>query len=69
MITRHEVAQKLNDYLHHRLNLDQIVSWAESVVARIGLADVRAFGLTWEDCEVFFTRLDYQVRLDAIPSR
>lgn len=86
MITRHEVAQKLNDYLHHRLDLGQIVSWAESammdsdfetsdfeiirdIVARIGLADVRAFGLTWEDCEGFLTRLGYQVRLDVIPSR
>ena len=24
-----------------------------NVVARLGLADVRAFGLTWEDCEQF----------------
>jgi hypothetical protein len=24
---------------------------ARDVVARLGLADVRAFGLTWEDCE------------------
>ena len=39
------------------------------IVARIGLADVRAFGLTWEDCEAFLTRLGYQVRLDVIPSR
>lgn len=31
------------------------------IVSRIGLADVRAFGLTWEDCEDFLTRLKYRV--------
>ena len=31
------------------------------VVSRIGLADVRAFGLTWEDCEDFLSRLGYKV--------
>lgn len=86
MIARHDVAQKLNDYLHHRLSLDEMVSWAEAammeedfdpsdfetireIVARIGLADVRAFGLTWDDCEDFLSRLGYQVRMDVIPSR
>ncbi len=86
MIGRQDVAQKLNDYLHHRLALDDIVSWAEAammeedfdlndfetirqIVARIGLANVRAFGLTWEDCEDFLSRLGYQVRVDVIPSR
>lgn len=86
MIARHDVAEKLNDYLHHRLTLDEIVSWAEAammnedfdpsdfgnirdIVARIGLANVRAFGLTWEDCKDFLTRLGYKVRLDVSPAR
>ena len=29
------------------------------VVARLGVADVRAFGLTWEDCEELLRRLGY----------
>jgi cobyrinic acid a,c-diamide synthase len=29
------------------------------VVARIGVADVRAFGLTWEDCEQLLTPVGY----------
>ena len=29
------------------------------VVARLGVADVRAFGLTWEDCEQLLQRLGY----------
>ena len=33
------------------------------IISRIGLADVRAFGLTWEDCEDFLSRLGYRVRV------
>lgn len=32
-------------------------------LARLGLADVRAFGLTWEDCEAILRRLGYTARL------
>ena len=86
MITRKNVVEKLNDYLQHRMELDDMVSWAESammdadfdpsdfdnirdVVARIGLANVRAFGLTWSDCESFLSRLGYQARIEVSPSR
>ncbi|MGQ9625692.1 MAG: hypothetical protein ACUVV0_02150 [Anaerolineae bacterium] len=79
-LTRQDVAQKLIDYLHHRLTLAELVDWAErammeanfdgqdfemlrEVVGRLGLADVRAFGLTWEDCEDFLARLGYQVEV------
>jgi len=34
------------------------------VVARLGVAGVRAFGLTWEDCEHLLKRLGYS---DQIP--
>jgi len=34
------------------------------VVARLGLADVRAFGLTWEDCEQMLKKLGYTTRVD-----
>ena len=33
------------------------------VLSRVGLADVRAFGLTWEDCEDFLSRLGYKVNV------
>jgi hypothetical protein len=33
------------------------------VIARLGLADIRAFGLTWQDCEDFFTSLGYKARI------
>jgi hypothetical protein len=77
-ITRQKVAQKLIDYLHHRITLTELVDWAESammeadfeeqefgmlreIVGRVGLADVRAFGMSWEDCEDFLSQLGYRV--------
>lgn len=33
------------------------------VVSRIGMADVKAFGMTWEDCEHFLSRLGYKARV------
>jgi hypothetical protein len=35
-------------------------------VAKLGLADVKAFGLTWEDCEMLLSRLGYAVRVDVV---
>lgn len=32
-------------------------------VARIGLADVRAFGLTWEDCHLLLKKLGYTAEI------
>ncbi len=36
------------------------------VVARIGVADVRAFGLTWEDCEQLLTQLGYSAQVSIV---
>ena len=33
------------------------------IVARIGVADVRAFGLTWEDCEQSLMKLGYRTEV------
>ena len=35
-------------------------------VARLGLADVRAFGLTWEDCARIFKQLGYDARVEIV---
>jgi len=37
-----------------------------AVVARLGVADVRAFGLTWEDCEQALGQLGYKARVDIV---
>ena len=36
------------------------------VVARLGLADVRAFGLTWEECESLLKQLGYNARVEIV---
>ena len=35
-------------------------------VARLGLADVQAFGLTWEDCSNLLKQLGYDARVDIV---
>jgi len=35
------------------------------ILARLGLTDVKAFGLFWEDCSEFMRRLGYVLRVDA----
>jgi len=82
-ITREMVAEKLRDYLHNKLTLEQLVDWAESgmmegdfddahedavrdVMARLGLADVRAFDLSWEDCQALLKRLGYTAHIDIV---
>ena len=82
-VTRAVVAEKLSDYLSHRINLAQLVDWAEEamqeaeleeqhleairdVLARLGLANVRAFGLTWEECEASLHRLGYHAQVEVM---
>jgi cobyrinic acid a,c-diamide synthase len=36
------------------------------VVARIGVADVRAFGLTWENCEQLLSQLGYSAQVSIV---
>jgi|Deesub1362A_J573_1020465.scaffolds.fasta_scaffold20276_2 hypothetical protein len=77
-LTRQEVAEKIIDYLHHRITLTELVDWAEwammeadfderdletlrDIIGRLGLADVKAFGITWDDCEDFLSRLGFRV--------
>lgn len=80
VLTRQHVAQKLIDYLGHRISLSELVDWAEKammeedlderdlpllrdILARLGLGDVAAFGLTWEDCRDFLGSLGYRVEV------
>jgi len=36
-----------------------------NMIARLGVADVKAFGLTWEDCYEFLSSLGYRVEVKA----
>ena len=37
-----------------------------AVMSRLGLADVRAFGLEWDDCEQLLQQLGYSARVDIV---
>ena len=37
-----------------------------AVVSRLGVADVRAFGLTWEDCEQLLKQLGFAARVQVV---
>jgi hypothetical protein len=37
-----------------------------SVIARLGVADVRAFGLAWEDCVELLGRLGFAPRVEVV---
>jgi len=39
-----------------------------AVVGRLGVADVRAFGLTWEDCEGLLRQVGVVARVELIPA-
>lgn len=79
-ITRQLVADKLAAYLQRRIALEVLVDWSEQqvmkgdfesfavkdAVARLGLADVRAFGLTWEDCQRLLGDLGYSARVEIV---
>jgi hypothetical protein len=36
------------------------------VVGRLGVADVRAFGLAWEDCEELLGKLGFSPRVEVV---
>jgi hypothetical protein len=42
------------------------VSTISSVLARLGVADVRAFGLAWEDCEELLGKLGFAPRVEVV---
>jgi len=45
---------------------EQDMAVISGAVSRIGVADVRAFGLAWEDCEQVLRQLGYTARIDIV---
>lgn len=85
LVTSKVVAEKLTLYLHHELQLAELVDWAENImmdgdfeeekyeilrdiVSRLGVADVKTFGITWEECERFLNQLGYSVKIQVCPN-
>lgn len=55
-----------NTLSESELDLDELDTLSD-ILARLGLADVREFGLSWEDCATFLARLGYHPQVEAIP--
>jgi len=45
---------------------DQDAAVIVAVVSRLGVADVRAFGLTWADCEEMLAKLGFSARIEIV---
>ena len=68
---RHGITQaKLVDWAENAMMEgafdEQAMDVLRAVIARLGVADVRAFGLTWEDCEQALGQLGYSARVDIV---
>ena len=46
---------------------EQDAELLRDILARVGLADVREFGLSWDDCYTFLSRLGYTVQVETLP--
>jgi len=68
---RHEIAlSELVDWAEQAMFdgefEDEHFEAIRDAVAKLGLADVKEFGLTWEDCESLLKRLGYSVYVDVV---
>ena len=67
----HEITlEKLVDWAEHALMEDEFdesgLPAIRSAVSRLGVADVRAFGLTWEECEELLGQLGFSARVSIV---
>jgi hypothetical protein len=44
---------------------DEDTDTIRDILARLGLADVKTFGLYWEDCDNMMKKLGYNLKIDA----
>ena len=82
-ITKQTTATKILRYLQHKIQLSELVDWAENaimdghfqsnetkilreVLGKIGVADVKTFGLTCDDCETLMHKLGYKIKGEAL---
>ena len=68
---RHEIAlTELVDWAEDAMMegefADDETAAVSGVVSCLGVADVRAFGLAWEDCEQLLRQLGYAARVDIV---
>ena len=58
------------DWAEHAILEDEFeedgLAAIRSAISRLGVADVRAFGLTWEDCEELLAQLGFSARVSIV---
>ena len=67
---KHQISlNELVNWAEHVLSEEELNAEDENllmeVLGLLGLADVKAFGLTWEDCESMMNKLGYQINVEA----
>jgi cobyrinic acid a,c-diamide synthase len=67
----HEITlAQLVDWAEHALLdgelADRDAQTLSTVIARLGVADVRAFGLAWDDCEELLHKLGFSPRVEVV---
>jgi len=45
---------------------DEDAATISAVIARLGVADVREFGLTWSDCDELLRQLGFHARIEIV---
>ena len=68
---RHDITvEQLVDWAENALMdgefAEQDAATLAAAIGRLGVADVRAFGLTWEDCEQLLRQLGFSTRIEIV---
>lgn len=68
---RHRMTRAgLVDWAEHAVRKEEFdardLDAIRDITSRLGLADLREFGLTWEDCEGYLSRLGYRANVDVV---
>ncbi len=64
-ITLQEIVYWAEEALMHNNFEDDDTHAVRNILARIGNADVKAFGITWEDCEEIMNKLGFHLQVLA----
>jgi hypothetical protein len=68
---RHEITlDELVDWAEHAMMDGEFeernIETIRNVVSRLGLADVRTFGLTWDDCQELLRQLGFAAQVQIV---
>ncbi|MEO5649562.1 MAG: hypothetical protein ABIR03_06510 [Ginsengibacter sp.] len=65
-LTLEELTDWAENTLMNGLYEDDPLHTSRNALAQLGLADVKAFGLEWKDCESIMSNLGYKLEVRAL---